>query len=162
MTCFTSPYDFGIIPLSRFTETEIFLFPAQLHTLWQNSHRFNFSGISAVDLDNLRSKAVAVLHMRLSMGKRFIVHPLNGDNTYSTDYKKYIRSFHWRIRADWLKGRVGDTCQNCNLPDGMFVDGRQVFLNVHHKHYRSLGNEMPGDVEILCNPCHKKRHGRRW
>jgi hypothetical protein len=161
MTYLAHSKDNGIISLLRFMETEIFLFPAQLHTSWQNSHRHYFSGISAIDLSNLRSKAVAVLHMRLNMGKRFLVRPLNGDDTYHTNYEKYIRSFHWRIRADWLKKHAGHKCQECGLPDGMFVNRQQVFLNVHHKHYRTLGREQPRDVQVLCNPCHKKKH-RRW
>ena len=27
-------------------------------------------------------------------------------------------------------------------------------LELHHVHYRSLGNEQPEDVELLCRECH--------
>lgn len=29
-------------------------------------------------------------------------------------------------------------------------------LEVHHRHYRTLGCERPDDVEVLCSACHRQ------
>jgi 5-methylcytosine-specific restriction endonuclease McrA len=31
-------------------------------------------------------------------------------------------------------------------------------LDVHHKHYDTLGHEGPDDVEVLCRTCHHNEH----
>jgi hypothetical protein len=31
-------------------------------------------------------------------------------------------------------------------------------LDLHHKHYRTLGEEGLDDVELLCRACHDKQH----
>ena len=33
-----------------------------------------------------------------------------------------------------------------------------VFLELHHLHYRSFGHEVPSDVMRLCRRCHAERH----
>jgi 5-methylcytosine-specific restriction endonuclease McrA len=35
-------------------------------------------------------------------------------------------------------------------------------LELHHKHYASLGNERLTDVEMLCRKCHERETERQW
>ena len=34
-------------------------------------------------------------------------------------------------------------------------------LEVHHRHYDTLGNERLDDVEVLCSSCHRNEHTPR-
>lgn len=65
------------------------------------------------------------------------------------EYKPYLASQEWaKIRADLLilkKGR----CEVCGKK------GKQV----HHLHYKTLGEENPEDLILLCAKCHMKEHG---
>ena len=46
----------------------------------------------------------------------------------------------------------GYFCERCG-------DNRKGFLNVHHKHYRTLGNEnINRDLAVLCRNCHAEYH----
>jgi len=47
------------------------------------------------------------------------------------------------------------TCSRCGFATG---DKRKIV--VHHRHYRTFGNESAGDIVILCKPCHKDIHNR--
>jgi len=69
-------------------------------------------------------------------------------NTNSIDYHKYINSSEWRAKADAAKQRVGFRCQVCNRPSS------EVQLDAHHRTYERLGNELPGDITVLCRDCH--------
>mgnify|MGYP001764851904 CR=1 FL=1 len=60
-------------------------------------------------------------------------------------YREYLKSEHWHGVRKRSLARVGHCCQRCG--DG----GR---LEVHHKHYRSLGRELVTDIEVLCHHCH--------
>ena len=62
-------------------------------------------------------------------------------------YEAYIRSDEWRERADVAKKRAGYRCQICNRGD--------ITLNVHHRTYERLGNELPEDLTVLCRNCHE-------
>lgn len=43
----------------------------------------------------------------------------------------------------------GRTCEKCES---------KRFLTVHHRHYKTLGNESRKDVKILCWKCHHRLH----
>jgi hypothetical protein len=63
------------------------------------------------------------------------------------DYNCYIGSTEWkRFRCEVIKQR-GNRCERCGHVG--------AYLELHHKHYHSLGNEQPEDVELLCPKCHK-------
>jgi 5-methylcytosine-specific restriction endonuclease McrA len=65
------------------------------------------------------------------------------------NYAKYIVSRFWfELRTQFL-AQSGYRCECCG-------DARN--LQVHHKHYKTLGNERRGDVEVLCRACHTSRH----
>lgn len=62
------------------------------------------------------------------------------------NYREYIRSREWRLKADSAKRRAGYRCQVCN--------GTKR-LQAHHRHYHTLGNERPEDITVLCDSCHE-------
>lgn len=65
-------------------------------------------------------------------------------------YKTYIQSYAWRKKRDYALKVLGEKCQECDKAD--------VFLQVHHKHYKTLYHERLEDVKILCKPCHDSTH----
>lgn len=64
------------------------------------------------------------------------------------DYQKYIHSPKWFAFRHGIISARGEKCEDCG--------GFPVYL--HHKTYKRLGNEIPDDVELLCKPCHQRRH----
>ncbi len=66
--------------------------------------------------------------------------------TWSARYRKHLRSAKWR----YLKARIinsrGHWCERCGLGYG---------LELHHKTYERLGDELITDVELLCDQCHR-------
>ena len=63
------------------------------------------------------------------------------------DYNCHIGSAEWkRFRCEVTKQR-GNRCERCGHVS--------AYLELHHKHYHSLGSEQPEDVELLCPKCHK-------
>lgn len=83
-------------------------------------------------------------------------------NIRGLKYVDYLKTEHWKAvrframaRADWK-------CALCFSPKG---------IEVHHKHYSSLGRELPKDLIVLCRVCHfrarqekakKKVEGESW
>jgi len=69
------------------------------------------------------------------------------------DYKKYLRSDWWQIVRRAALSRAGYRCEKC---------GKKGRLEVHHKHYGSLGKEnIHKDVTVLCPACHKRADWKR-
>jgi 5-methylcytosine-specific restriction endonuclease McrA len=65
------------------------------------------------------------------------------------NYREYLASADWQVkRADAIE-RAGYRCEVCGLPWG---------LEVHHKTYERLGNELPEDLACLCWGCHRGLH----
>lgn len=65
------------------------------------------------------------------------------------DYKEYIKSDKWkRIRA-WILIFWDHRCAVCNSKES---------VNVHHRTYERLGNELTTDCIVLCDDCHKLHH----
>lgn len=61
---------------------------------------------------------------------------------------QYLASAHWKRVREWAYERAGGRCEGCERElNGVF--------DVHHRHYRSLGCEMPGDVACVCRHCHE-------
>ena len=70
------------------------------------------------------------------------------------EYNKYINSNSWKEKRD-LRVKHDGKCRNC---------GSKIGLQVHHKHYSSLGKEdVESDLVTLCDECHEKitRQNRR-
>ena len=51
---------------------------------------------------------------------------------------------------------IVDGQYKCEACEGMF---RRCEMEVHHKHYGTLGCESATDVMVLCGLCHTKTHG---
>lgn len=70
-------------------------------------------------------------------------------NEVCYSYKDYLNSKHWiKFRVNFLK-KVTNKCRMCQTTQG---------VNLHHKHYNSLGNEKNNDIVCLCFKCHKYIH----
>jgi len=61
----------------------------------------------------------------------------------------YYNSWQWqhlrKLKIEW----GGYKCERC---------GSNKELQVHHKHYKSFGDEMPWDLIVLCPQCHNDEH----
>ncbi|MHB1422823.1 MAG: HNH endonuclease [Gemmataceae bacterium] len=69
---------------------------------------------------------------------------------FERDYAEYRRSHHWQhLRAVMLE-LSGHACEQC---------GNRSLLQVHHRHYRTVGWEVPSDLAVLCRACHAAAHG---
>ena len=67
------------------------------------------------------------------------------------NYLEYLDSPEWwTIRRSAMR-RAQFRCER-ESPLGPRHDGP---LDIHHKHYRTLGCESLDDVEVLCRACHR-------
>lgn len=64
-------------------------------------------------------------------------------------YHDYLRSPEWQIRRQWMLALAHNACQFCNATDR---------LQVHHRTYERLGEELPADLTVLCDDCHARHH----
>jgi len=74
------------------------------------------------------------------------------DQLSSMPYPEYLESPEWKSRRLREIERAGSRCELCNSP-GPF--------HVHHRTYERRGNEAPGDLIVLCPPCHQSFHEHR-
>ncbi len=76
----------------------------------------------------------------------------------TTQYHEYLQSLSWHVKRQAALARAGHKCQRCEATKS---------LEVHHKHYNTLFNEAPEDLEVLCILCHvgadeqRRRKSRR-
>ncbi len=63
----------------------------------------------------------------------------------------YYTTDHWKSFAATVRKERQNKCEAA----GCGNRGYQV----HHLHYRSLWNEAPEDVKLLCDYHHRDRHG---
>ena len=71
---------------------------------------------------------------------------------HSQLYRDVIKSEKWKKHRQWLISQVGG-CERCFLITAA--------LEVHHKHYDTLGDERDEDLEVLCKACHKEADRKR-
>lgn len=70
----------------------------------------------------------------------------------SARYKRVLSSDRWRRLKSRLMEKRGSRCESCGAVG--------VPLDLHHKHYETLGRERHCDVSLLCRGgCHP-RHDR--
>ena len=85
-------------------------------------------------------------------GDETSIHPdlVSSPKSYKERYHEYLQSNDWKqlrqLKLFEAKGR----CQLCNSP--------KKPLNVHHRTYDRVFNELPEDLIVLCEQCHKKFH----
>jgi len=61
------------------------------------------------------------------------------------NYKQYLKTSEWKKLRQQVLDR-DKCCQTCVLIQN---------LEVHHKHYKTLGNEKLDDLITLCKECHE-------
>lgn len=66
-------------------------------------------------------------------------------------YNAYMQSFKWKGKRMRLIAERGK-CERC---------GRRGKLELHHKTYERLGEELDSDLEVLCPGCHRKADRER-
>lgn len=68
------------------------------------------------------------------------------------EYRDYLDSEEWReLKLDLLMNR-GCRCEEC------FDDKQPNELDVHHKTYERIFNELETDLILLCRRCHRLEH----
>ena len=82
-------------------------------------------------------------------GRAFPVAWAEDDPHTRMNYREYLLSKEWDFNSGRFIDRANGECQEC---------GANNNLHVHHKHYKTLGQERYEDVEVLCEKCHKSRH----
>ena len=72
--------------------------------------------------------------------------------TMSEQHAKYLKSNKWMHRKEAYKKTLIFLagCAGC---------GTKESLNIHHRHYETVGKEEDIDLLPLCNECHDKVHG---
>jgi 5-methylcytosine-specific restriction endonuclease McrA len=80
-----------------------------------------------------------------------VVRPRDSDDpAEGITYEEYLRTPYWKATSEHARRMFGEICFRC---------GKAGARHVHHKHYRSLGQEdLLRDIEILCAGCHMKHH----
>jgi hypothetical protein len=68
------------------------------------------------------------------------------------DYTDFLKTPEWDATRRAMLRKAKYTCQLCNK------DG--VTLNVHHKTYERIGEELTDDLIVLCKSCHAKFHDK--
>lgn len=71
---------------------------------------------------------------------------------HSEKYKTYMGSAAWAKKKLEAINRAHCRCNRC---------GSWYYLEVHHKTYDRLGDELPSDLEVLCKSCHVIADGER-
>lgn len=66
------------------------------------------------------------------------------------EYNNYLKSYKWKQIRMAAIIRAGYKCEHC---------GSTKYLQAHHCHYRTLFNEAPWDLRVLCRECHMFVHG---
>lgn len=66
-------------------------------------------------------------------------------------HKQVLESKRWKELRRRRIREVGGKCERC---------GASGVLELHHRHYQTLGEERPSDVEVVCRRCHAEGHGK--
>ena len=64
-------------------------------------------------------------------------------------YDEYLATPEWQSRAAEVKMLRGNRCEKCGSRDS---------LHAHHLTYERRGHELPSDLQVLCELCHKATH----
>lgn len=71
--------------------------------------------------------------------------------SHKQSYDEYLASDWWQRRARAKRYSTGYRCEECGESDRV--------LHVHHLTYARLGRERDEDLEVLCESCHRGKHG---
>lgn len=70
-----------------------------------------------------------------------------GEVVYS--YRDYLKTEHWKNIRKLIRKKYNNKCKNCKTSER---------LEVHHKTYRNIGNELLSNLVLLCRDCHQQVH----
>lgn len=68
----------------------------------------------------------------------------------SSAYLRRIHSAEWKVFRMTIMAQRGAKCEQCPSVRN---------IQLHHMTYERLGNELPQDVMLLCDDCHRGIHG---
>lgn len=68
---------------------------------------------------------------------------------YKEEYRKYLLSKEWLDKRNELLKIRGNLCEIC---------GKGGIIHVHHLTYDRIFKELPEDLQVLCENCHRKIH----
>jgi 5-methylcytosine-specific restriction endonuclease McrA len=63
------------------------------------------------------------------------------------EYEKYLKSDHWQKKRLQILDFWDHRCCICNSSEN---------LEVHHRTYERVGNELITDCIVLCDKCHER------
>lgn len=66
-------------------------------------------------------------------------------------YKEYLQTIEWRVRRGLALKRAGYCCEQPKC-------GRRTQLQVHHRTYDHIGEELAEELSVVCEPCHDRYH----
>ena len=69
-----------------------------------------------------------------------------GEINPASNYYEYLKSPEWGEKRRLALQRANFSCERCGETG--------VPLEVHHRHYRTLGEESEDDLKALCRKCH--------
>lgn len=72
-----------------------------------------------------------------------------------TEYAQYIASPEWKEKRKEVLALTRNRCEECEIPRWLASIVYDQDLHVHHLHYKSVGNEHPDDLQVLCRRCHE-------
>lgn len=79
--------------------------------------------------------------------------PLSPQELRALPYEEYLQTQHWKRKRGEKLRAAGDRCQMCYR--------RARSLQVHHRTYERLGEELDMDLTVLCGACHRTFHQNR-
>lgn len=68
---------------------------------------------------------------------------------FSQTYLDHLRSPYWQSLRRYVFDQADYHCARCGK--------HTLHLDLDHLHYRTLGFELPQDVQALCRKCHQKK-----
>jgi 5-methylcytosine-specific restriction endonuclease McrA len=71
-------------------------------------------------------------------------------------YEGYLRSKKWQAKRTAKLFHANHTCEKCGYSS--LTSPVEIPLDVHHKTYERLGDELMSDLSVLCRHCHQGLH----
>jgi len=103
----------------------------------------DFSAIIEAARANMIARHAKILDVELD-----IIEPHKPPFVY---YDDYLASSYWQETRKRKLELTGFVCQECGKTD--------TVLHVHHLTYERLGYELDTDLIVLCESCHRRKHG---
>lgn len=94
-----------------------------------------------------RQKAYDVHYAQFRIA--YDAHQIKRKQAWRDYYNAYLKSIRWALLRVKVLTMVGYKCEACQSTDT---------LQLHHRHYQTLGQEGLDDVVILCKTCHDLVH----